>query len=196
MTGDTMADLEPGGRAPAPGRLRLVQTFVNTADLESRTDELSTPFGLQAWLLERDLVARGDPIDEEDLRRVLALREGLRTLALINNGVRVRGAPILRELNRVATEVGLNARFDLDGELELRPAGTGVAAFLARTLAIVATASLDGTWSRMKACRREVCRWMFFDHSRNRSGVWCAMAICGTRTKARRYQRRRRRPDR
>jgi predicted RNA-binding Zn ribbon-like protein len=191
-----MADLEPGGRAPAPGRLRLVQTFVNTADLESRTDELSTPFGLQAWLLERDLVARGDPIDEEDLRRVLALREGLRTLALINNGVRVRGAPILRELNRVATEVGLNARFDLDGELELRPAGTGVAAFLARTLAIVATASLDGTWSRMKACRREVCRWMFFDHSRNRSGVWCAMAICGTRTKARRYQRRRRRPDR
>ena len=35
---------------PAPGDLRIVQAFVNTADLPTRTDELASLTGLQDWL--------------------------------------------------------------------------------------------------------------------------------------------------
>ena len=37
-------------RAPAPGDLRLVQEFENTADLEQGTDQLRTPDDLATWL--------------------------------------------------------------------------------------------------------------------------------------------------
>ncbi|HEX2295155.1 MAG TPA: CGNR zinc finger domain-containing protein, partial [Actinomycetota bacterium] len=50
----------------------------------------------------------------------------------------------------------------------------------------------DGTWSRMKACKRDRCRWLFYDHSRNRSAVWCLMEVCGNKEKAAAYRRRKR----
>jgi predicted RNA-binding Zn ribbon-like protein len=42
----------------------------------------------------------------------------------------------------------------------------------------------------MKACRQ--CEYAFYDRSKNRSATWCAMSICGNRTKNRAYYRRRR----
>ena len=44
-------------------------------------------------------------------------------------------------------------------------------------------------WPRLKACRQ--CGYAFFDRSKNRSAAWCAMSICGNRTKNRTYRRRR-----
>jgi predicted RNA-binding Zn ribbon-like protein len=48
----------------------------------------------------------------------------------------------------------------------------------------------DGTWKRLKACRNHGCRWAFYDYSKNRSGSWCSMQLCGNRTKTRSYRRR------
>jgi predicted RNA-binding Zn ribbon-like protein len=50
----------------------------------------------------------------------------------------------------------------------------------------------DGSWSRVKACQNDTCRWLFVDGSRNRSRTWCTMAICGSRMKSRAYRARRR----
>jgi predicted RNA-binding Zn ribbon-like protein len=47
------------------------------------------------------------------------------------------------------------------------------------------------TWSRLKACRDDTCKWAFYDHSKNRSGHWCSMEVCGSRHKARQYRERR-----
>jgi predicted RNA-binding Zn ribbon-like protein len=58
-------------------------------------------------------------------------------------------------------------------------------------LAIVAEAMLDGSWSRMKACPGRHCGWVFYDRSKNGTGRWCSMAVCGGREKARSYYRRR-----
>jgi predicted RNA-binding Zn ribbon-like protein len=41
----------------------------------------------------------------------------------------------------------------------------------------------------LKGCRQ--CGYAFFDRSKNRSAAWCAMSICGNRTKNRAYRRRR-----
>jgi predicted RNA-binding Zn ribbon-like protein len=52
----------------------------------------------------------------------------------------------------------------------------------------VAEAVRDDSWQRAKACRAADCHWAFYDRSRNRSGVWCEMAVCGNRTKVRAYR--------
>jgi predicted RNA-binding Zn ribbon-like protein len=41
---------------------------------------------------------------------------------------------------------------------------------------------------RMKICGH--CGWLFLDRSRNRSRLWCDMAVCGNRVKASRHYRR------
>ena len=61
---------------------------------------------------------------------------------------------------------------------------------MATLLGILHEAQLTGHWSRMKGCRQ--CEYAFFDRSKNRSAAWCAMSICGNRTKNRAYYRRRR----
>jgi len=67
----------------------------------------------------------------------------------------------------------------------------GVDGALGAVVALVLTARADGSLARLKACRRDVCHWVFYDRSRNHSSHWCAMAVCGNRTKTRAYRRRR-----
>ena len=81
-------------------------------------------------------------------------------------------------------------RFGASGTARLQPTAAGVDGALGRLLGIVAAAMADGTWSRLKACRANDCRWAFYDRARNRSRHWCSMAVCGNRTKARAYRAR------
>ncbi len=57
-------------------------------------------------------------------------------------------------------------------------------------LAITARTMLDGSWSRLKVCPGDHCGWAFYDHSRNQTGRWCSMSVCGGRAKARAHYRR------
>ena len=46
-----MADeFQPGGRAPAPAPLDLVQDFVNTEMPDWHRDDIATPAALATWL--------------------------------------------------------------------------------------------------------------------------------------------------
>jgi predicted RNA-binding Zn ribbon-like protein len=48
----------------------------------------------------------------------------------------------------------------------------------------------EGGKARIKIC--EGCGWLFHDKSKNQTRIWCDMAVCGNRTKARRnYSKRR-----
>jgi hypothetical protein len=175
---DYMQDVEP-----APGRLELVQRFVNTVDYEHGREVLHSPARLQAVLLELGLFDARARVTEADLERALELREGLRGLALANN--EGAGDSVL--------EAELVVRIDgREGVLE--PLRRNVDGALADLVGIVYTAMADGTWSRLKACRRDVCQWLFYDRSRNRSAVWCQMAVCGNRTKTKAYRARREAP--
>ncbi len=44
----------------------------------------------------------------------------------------------------------------------------------------------------IKRCANPDCGWLFLDRSRRGNRRWCDMAVCGARSKARRYYRRRR----
>jgi predicted RNA-binding Zn ribbon-like protein len=180
---------DPGDRQPAPRPLRAVQAFVNTVDIEHGREVLSGPEPLRDLLVAEELLADGEPLGESDLRCALELREALRRLLLANNGGSVDGDS-LAILERAGKAARLSLRFGEGGKSELVPEAAGVDAAFGRLLAIVYTAMADGSWERLKACRRDVCHWIFWDQSRNRSSTWCAMSVCGNRTKTKAYRRR------
>ena len=189
---EIMAGLrQPGGRAPAPVELRLVQQFVNSVDREHGPELFADAAGLGDWLIERDLLPAGAAVSELEWRQALDVREGLRALALHNNGAALDAEAIAR-LNAAARSADLVVRVGATGRAALIPVRGGVDGALARLLGDVARAMAAGTWARMKACPNDVCHWAFYDHSRNGSGTWCSMRICGNRTKGRAYRRRRR----
>lgn len=181
--------IEPGGRAPAPGDLRLVQAFLNTVDLEDGPDRLATPEGFRRWLATHELPGGDRDVSADDLRRAVAVREALRRLAACNNGAAVDPAAIA-VLNAQCDSAGVAIRFDAAASAELDPIQTGIDGALGVILARVYTAMVDGSWQRLKTCRNDACRWAFYDASKNRSGAWCTMSICGDKLKARAYRRR------
>jgi predicted RNA-binding Zn ribbon-like protein len=184
------AGVESNGNAIAPGELELVRQFLNTRDVEEGLEELGTPEQLRAWLAGQGLGPQHD-LDGDDVKRALALRESLRALTLANNGEPLDGSAI-PTLNSIAGEARLLVRFDERGRTVLVPAGNGAEGALGGLLAIVFRSMADGTWSRLKACRADTCQWAFYDRSKNRSGTWCSMAVCGNRAKARAYRERHR----
>jgi predicted RNA-binding Zn ribbon-like protein len=178
----------------APGRLGVVQDFINTLDIESGEDALATTSGLETWLAEHDLLgAEPAPVgcDGRELQTAVALREALRTLCLANNGEKLNSEA--RRAFDAATgslHLHLTARFGGESVIELEPDEKGVRRGLGEILTIVYAAAHDGSWARLKACGSDTCQWAFYDASKNRSGHWCSMSSCGNRAKVRSYRSR------
>jgi CGNR zinc finger/Putative stress-induced transcription regulator len=95
-------------------------------------------------------------------------------------------------LNAIAAYAPLSVRFQRDGQASLEPASDGVEGALARLLAAVPLAQVDGSWRRLKICRNDACGRAFFDASKNHSGAWCDLGKCGNRLNARASRARRR----
>jgi predicted RNA-binding Zn ribbon-like protein len=172
-----------------PHDLDLVIDFVNTLDLETGVDALDTPAALKAWLAQRVHRDAGRSPSAEDLAAAVRLREALREAMLANNGGPA-AEEAARELEAAARRGSLGVHFVQGGEMELAPSAAGLPGTLASLLVPVAHAIADGSWRRVKACRADGCEWAFYDRSRNRSGTWCEMAVCGNRTKVRAYRAR------
>jgi predicted RNA-binding Zn ribbon-like protein len=176
--------------SPPPHDLQLVVDFVNTADLEDGTDALATPAALGEWLAGRGLLDASSSVPVlADHAAAVNLREALRAVALAHNGHAERSGAV-KILEDVAARGQLSVRFAPDGRVGPEPRAAGLPGALARLLVPVALAAADGSWERVKACRDDGCQWVFYDASRNRSGRWCDMAVCGNRTKVRAYRER------
>jgi hypothetical protein len=63
---------------------------------------------------------------------------------------------------------------------------------LGAVLGAMVLAEREGGWHRLKICREETCRRVFFDKSKNQSKTWCSMQACGNRSKTRTYRDRQR----
>ncbi len=108
----------------APGRLRLVQQFVNTTDHEHTRELLATPAALEGWLAGEGFVVRS--VGPATLRRAHAVRDGLRELVVTGTA----GEALEAAADR--------ARLTLDLEAgELRPRASGVDGALGTMLAAV-----------------------------------------------------------
>ena len=176
----------------APGELELVREFVNTLDIERDEEALCTPAALGEWLSGNELAGKQLRPTGAELRRAIAVREALRAILLSHGDGSAEPEEAWRTLDGQAARARLQVRFDAHGEALLEPQAGGVDAGLGRLLAIVHGAvARPEQWRRLKACRLHTCEWAFYDHTKNRSGAWCNMAVCGNRAKARAYRERR-----
>lgn len=183
MTGETSPP-QPGGRAPAPGPLALVQAFLNSHyDLgaEHGAEVWRSPDAYARWLRDQGLLGGAAPVGVGELERALEVRALLRAL-LAGDDTALGALDVAAEGARVEVRLGSGGpRWVSDGS---------AASALGVVLASAAEAMRDGTWARLKICPGRACGWAFFDHSRNGSGRWCSMSICGGREKARSHYHR------
>lgn len=167
---------------------QLLLDFVNTLDLGPEDVEaLDSPQALAGWLAERGLAPAGCRATASELESARALREALRTLLAGHNEVDVDADAATAVLDDASRRAGLAVRFDPQGP-RLEPTAGGIDGALGQLLAAVARTMADDTWTRMKACRDEACRWAFLDTAKNRSRAWCSMSSCGNRAKVRAYR--------
>jgi predicted RNA-binding Zn ribbon-like protein len=171
--------------APVPS-LETARRFINTVNHLHAREYLPDAATFQRVCLELGLPDPG-VVDELELHRVRSVREALRALAAAHNaGPAAASTHVLTEQARRS---GLQVSF-ADDAAPILVTADGADGVLGEVLATIAESMRDGHWARMKACRNERCRWVFYDHSRNRTGTWCSMRICGNRHKVRAHRAR------
>ena len=122
----------------APGELEHVRAFVNTIDLEERTEELAGPDALAAWLSEHGLAPAGLVATNADVEYAIGLREALRAVLLAHNADGFVPADVAIGARPSGGRSELRLRFDSDGGSgTLEPEAEGVDGALGRLLAII-----------------------------------------------------------
>jgi predicted RNA-binding Zn ribbon-like protein len=172
----------------APGRLDLVRRFTNTLDLPDGPDRLATAEEASAWLRDAGL----PPVaNQNDCDRLRAFREALRDALFANNG-EFDSAAAWSEIEPFLRDTSMTLAVQ-DCTPVLRPVGSGASATIGALMAIVYDAVSEGTWHRLRACRKGTCKFAYYDRSKNASRAWCSMTTCGNREKAQRRRQRERR---
>jgi hypothetical protein len=174
---------------PAPGGLALVQELVNTHAVQrDGEDLLADRASAQQWLRNAAKQwgeTQGQPsphleLTESDLRKLLELRSLVAGLLAVPVDERAEGAPA-----RIKVQVRTNVVCDEEGRVGLEPVGKGGDWLQSAVWSEILLAQRAGTWARLKLCREPGCRSAFYDTSRNHSGVWHNVHICGNITNLR-----------
>lgn len=172
---------------PGPDGLALVQDLLNTRDIGQKVpDLLSTSSQARTWLaaaittdhLDSDWVAG---LTERDLTALRALRSEVQSL--------VRGIDTASAAT-VVTKIALTVQ--PSGEVRPEPLGTGVRWFASAVWTEIFLAQQADTWKRLKLCHNLACSSAFYDRSKNNSGVWHDVKMCGNAANLRASRARRR----
>jgi predicted RNA-binding Zn ribbon-like protein len=181
--------LDTVGDKPAPGRLRTVQSFLNTANPKVGRDDFVGPAALKQWFVGNSLLARAAQVTESDIRQSVAVRDAL--YRLLESRQHGKSDPeAIETLNRSTRSAQMCVSFDDKGHASIEPLAPAVDGALGKLIAIVVDAMADGTWDRLRICRSDDCSWAFYDRSKNRSGAWCDISDCGNIAKARAFRAR------
>lgn len=164
---------------------QLLVDLINTLHRPDGVDALEGQ-GAGEWLSTHG--AEQEPRPEAGARRLDDLRqvrEGLRQLALANNG-RAPQEDVVVRAEQVLAAVPMRLRLTGPLHLSVHPAagaGDPVAQVMAAVAEAYLTGNATGTWSRVKACADLACAYAYTDSSRNASRRWCYMAGCGNKAK-------------
>jgi predicted RNA-binding Zn ribbon-like protein len=174
-------------RPDVPAPIAVVRDFVNTTDLETATDELTTQAELVRYLVREGLLSGTARATTEDLALARRLRSGLRRALEANHD---GAAATLPELASALNELPVTLEWTAAGAT-LRSSGAGVRGALAQIGLAAHEAAGEGIWWRLKICSSDECEWAYYDHSKNRSRSWCEYG-CGNKVKTRAYRARQR----
>lgn len=130
---------------------------------------------------------------EEALKEVLKVRENLYQLFLCIATGREQENSTVNEFNINLSHAlaHLQMKFDKDGcHAIIRPDEKSLTSPLAHILKSAFDVLVDEPPGRIKECGN--CGWLFLDKTKNNKRQWCNPAYCGTVTRSRRYQERKR----
>jgi predicted RNA-binding Zn ribbon-like protein len=113
-----------------------------------------------------------DRLSERELAGVRTLRADVLRL-LAGDPMTAGGRKKTRQLSRAELQVSAT------GQLRLEPTGVGWHSLAGAIWLEVLLAQQNGDWARLKVCRNPVCGSAFFDRSKNNSGVWHDVKVCG-----------------
>ncbi|WP_431038383.1 CGNR zinc finger domain-containing protein [Streptomyces sp. P6-2-1] len=166
----------------------MVQELLNTTSKgKPRLPDLLSEGALASeWLREVREAATGEepspsssaPLTESDLRRLLALRE-----AVVAS---VTGSPA----SGIRADVKLS--MSAEGRVGVVHPERPVTWIVSTVMVEALLAQRSGDWRRLKICANPDCDLSFFDRSRNRSGVWHDVHVCGNAINLRASRSRRR----
>ncbi|MEV0702011.1 CGNR zinc finger domain-containing protein [Saccharopolyspora sp. NPDC050389] len=169
-------------RPAAPGELAAVEAFGNSARFLHDEDAFADVAGTRAWLRAHDWRDAADELDEPARRELVQAREAIRG-HLAGTGS--------AELNDYARRL-LQPPQWRDGQVVIPTAhGSAVEMLIGRLIATLVIDGLAGKPGRLKVCRADDCRWLYYDRSPGNNSIWCSMDICGARHKMRAYRTRR-----
>ncbi len=172
---------------PGPDGLALVQDLLNTRDIGRKVpDLLSTSSQARTWLaaaISTDNVGSEwvAGLTERDLAALRTLRSEIQGLV---QGVDTGSAAT------VVTKIALAV--EPSGEVRLEPLGTGIRWFASAVWTEIFLAQQADTWKRLKLCHNLACSSAFYDRSKNNSGVWHDVKMCGNAANLRASRARRR----
>jgi len=191
-----MAGRDPGGRAPAPGSLGLVQALVNTLSVGFERDLLGTRETAAAWLTAAGLLPADPALPAEpalsaaEHAALLELREAIRAVLAAHTSQAADPAAADR-LTRALASSRLAVTARPDGGMSLASADHDPFSRALGAVAVaIAEAAVAGTWTRLKSCPGRLCGWAFYDRSAAARSRWCSMQLCGARAKMRTYRAR------
>ena len=169
----------------------MVQDFLNTKAIAEHPDLLAdhtlanawASSAANAWSDTRGRESQPPPVlTASDVGKLRALRAALAGLVGDDGDV----SPDL---------VCAPATFELteSGDVRLTPTGSGWRWLASALWGEILLSQQAGTWRRLKQCHNPHCRSTFYDRSKNNSGVWHSIKVCGNAANLRASRARRRR---
>lgn len=186
------------GLEPAPGGLAFVQDLLNTlsAGKPREPDLLENVEGARAWLDQAlkswssatHRPAPGIELTAEDLQGLRDFRHDLGRSLHAQPGDSAAEPGPAASLMTLPTAL----RLDENGAIYAEPRGTGWRQAASLALIEAYEAQCTDTLRRLKSCRNTRCLTAFYDRSRNNSGVWHDVHVCGNAANLRNYRARKR----
>ncbi|MFG2475792.1 CGNR zinc finger domain-containing protein [Streptomyces fagopyri] len=183
---------------PAPGGLAFVQDLLNTiAAGKPREPDLLEDLGDARTWLARALAnwsgeaRRPAPEVEITAEELQALRDFRHDLRLHLRTAGADASPQSRPAGSL-TAVPTALRLDADGRIRAEARGTGWRQVTSLAMIEAYEAQCTDSLRRLKSCRNTRCAVVFFDRSRNNSGVWHDVRTCGNAVNLRNHRARKR----
>lgn len=169
----------------APGRLELARRLLNTSHLEADLDLLVSRAGTSRWVTSEGF-ASGGRITQRQTEALREFRNRLRN-SIDNPTV----APT-ETTDWIFGPSHRSVQFVLVDDVPMLEGADddSVARYITTIGLVIGEALRDGIWDRFRTCANPACRWAFYDNSKNGSGRWCSMDICGARNKMNTYRAR------
>ena len=161
MTDNNSSAVSADGSDPAPGSLRLVQSFANT--LNADTDLLRGREEAAAWLHAAGLLPGESGLTNSEHAALLRLRESIRDVLAAHADER-EDADAAARLTRALADGRLVLTVDSASALHLASAARASYPNVVAAIGIaIADAAAAGTWRRLKTCAAQHCGRAFYD---------------------------------